>query len=57
MEKLQKFFQMQLFKKEFILIFLLYLWNPHQILNILKKKMNLVAYVFPKLRTVKDVVR
>ena len=33
--------------------FLLQFWNLHQILNILKKNMTLIGYVFPKLRTVK----
>ena len=32
-------------------------WNLHQILNILKKKMIVIAYVFPKLQTVKNFVR
>ena len=32
-------------------------WNPHQILNILKKKMMVIANVFPKLQTVKILVR
>ena len=32
------------------------LCNPHQILNILKKKITLLAYVFSKLATVKDTV-
>ena len=31
------------------LIFLLHFWNLHLILNILKKKMTLIASVFPKL--------
>ena len=33
------------------LIFLLNFWNLHQILNILKQKMGLKAYIFPKLET------
>ena len=37
--------------------FLFHLWNLHQILNILKKKMLVIANVFPKLQTVKDLVR
>ena len=32
-------------------------WNLHQILNILKKNMTLVAYVFSKLQNVKGMVR
>ena len=32
-------------------------WDGEQIVNILKKKMTLIAYVFLKLRTGKDVVR
>ena len=31
--------------------------NVHEILNIFKKKMTLVAYLFPKLRTPKNMVR
>ena len=37
--------------------FLLHFWNLHQTLNILKNKMTFIAYVFSKLRTVKDAVR
>ena len=32
-------------------------WNLHQILNIFKKKKIFIATVFPKLQTVKDLVR
>ena len=32
------------------------LWNVNQILNILNKKMTLIAYVFPKLGPVKHMV-
>ena len=32
--------------------FLLHFWNVHQILNILKEKMLVIANVFPKLQTV-----
>ena len=35
---------------------MLHFWNLHQIWNILNEKMTLIVYVFPKLRTVKDVV-
>ena len=45
------------FKKESSLIFLLHFWNGHQILNILKKKMILIATLFRKLQTVKEFVR
>ena len=31
--------------------------NLYQIFNILKKQMTLIAYVLPKLETVKDMVR
>ena len=37
--------------------FLLYVWNLHQLLNILKKKMTIIADVFSKLQTSKVVVR
>ena len=36
---------------------LLQISNVHQILNISETKMTLISYVFPKLRTAKDVVR
>ena len=36
---------------------LLHFWNLAQILNILQKKMTLIACVVPKLRTGNDVVR
>ena len=50
--------QMQLSKKEKIFLnFFLKFWNEDKILNILKKKLTLVANVFPKLRTPKNVVR
>ena len=32
---------------------LFHFWNLHRILNILKKKMMIIANVFPKLKTVK----
>ena len=35
---------------------MLHFWNLHQIWNILNEKMTLIVYVFPKLRTAKDVV-
>ena len=36
---------------------LYYFWNVHQILNILKKKMIVIASLFRKLQTVKELVR
>ena len=49
---------MQLSKKEKIFLnFFLKFWNEDKILNILKKKLTLVANVFPKLRTPKNAVR
>ena len=36
--------------------FSLHSWTLHYILNILKKKMSLIADVFPKLETAKNVV-
>ena len=37
--------------------FLSHLWNLHQILNTLEKKMIVIANVFPKLQTVKKLVK
>ena len=37
--------------------FLLHFWNLHQILNIFKEKMFSIANAFPKLQTVKILVR
>ena len=37
--------------------FLFHFWNIHQILDILKEKMMFIANVFPKLQTVKNLVR
>ena len=57
-ENLRQPIQMQLSKKnQLILTFLHHFSNLHQISNILKKKMTLIAYVFSKLRTAKYVVR
>ena len=57
-ENLQQFIQMHLSKKQKVISdFVLYYWNLHETLNILEKKMTLIAYVFPKLRTAKGVVR
>ena len=36
--------------------FVFHLWTLHQILNILNKKMMVIANVFPKLQTVKNFV-
>ena len=36
---------------------LFHFWNLHQILNILKKRMIVIANVFPKLQTVEILVR
>ena len=53
-DKLRQPIQMQLFKKRKTFSqFLLHFWDSDQILNILKKKMTLIAYVFPKLETPK----
>ena len=40
-------------KKRNFLISLFHFWNLHQISNILKKKMIVIANVFPKLQTLK----
>ena len=37
--------------------FLLHFWNLHQILNILNKRMIVIANVFPKLQTLKILLR
>ena len=42
--------------KKFFLDFLLHFWNLHQIWNILKNKMSLIADVFPKLDTAKNML-
>ena len=39
--------------KKLLLNFLLHFWNLTKILNVLKKKITLIAFVFPKLRTPK----
>ena len=36
--------------------FLFHFWNLHQILNLFKKKMMIIANLFPKLKTVKNFV-
>ena len=37
--------------------FLFHFWNLHQILNILKKRMIVIANIFAKLETVKNLFR
>ena len=44
-------------KEKLFLNFLFHFWNLHQILNILKEKMIVIANVFPKLQTLKIFVR
>ena len=44
-------------KEKLFLSFLSHLWNIHQVLNIFKKKKIVIANVFWKLQTVKDLVR
>ena len=57
-ENLQLLIQMELSdKQKLFLNFLLHFWNLHQILNILKKKIMVIANVFPKLETVINFVR
>ena len=51
-------FKYNYLKKEKLFVnFLFHFWNLHQILNILKKLMIVIANVFPKLHTVKIFVR
>ena len=57
-ENLWLLIQMHYLKNEKnFLKFLFDFWNLHQFLNIFKKKMIVIANVFPKLQTVKDLVR
>ena len=57
-ENLQLSIQMQLSQNEkHFLNFLFHFWNLHQFFNILKKKMIVIANIFPKLPTVKNVFR
>ena len=50
--------QIQLSKKQKSFSnFLFDIWNLHQILNIFKKKMMVIANIFPNLQTVKILVR
>ena len=41
--------------KILFLIFWLHFWNVHEILSIFKKKMSIVALLFPKLLMLKNV--
>ena len=57
-ENLPSPFQMELSqKRKTFLQFFFHFWNLHQMRNILKKKMIVIADLFPKLQTVKDLVR
>ena len=57
-ENLQLRIQMQLSEKQKnFLYFFLHFWILHQILNILKEKMIVIANVYPKLRTMIILVR
>ena len=57
-ENLQLLIQMQLSEsRKTFSNFLFHFWNLHQILNILKKRMIVIANVFPKLQTVEILVR
>ena len=57
-DNLTKPIKMQFSKKKNIFPnFFLHFKNLDQILNILKKKMTLKAYVFPKLRSTNEVTR
>ena len=57
-ENLQLPIQMQLSgkQKKFFLYFLFHFMNLHEILNILKKKLIVIATVYPKSQTVKILV-
>ena len=41
--------------KRFFLDFLLHFWNVHEIWSIFKKKMSILAWLFPKLLMLKEV--
>ena len=43
--------------EKLFLEFFFHFWNVHQILNFLKEKMIVIANVFPKLQTVKNLFR
>ena len=44
-------------KGKILLTFLFHFWNLHQILNFLKKRMIVTANLYPKLQTLKILVR
>ena len=46
-----------LLNEKLFLNFLFHFWNLHQILNVLKEKMIVIANVFPKFQTVKNFLR
>ena len=51
-------FKCNFFKtEELFLCFLLHFWNLHEIWNIFKKRNIAIANVFPKLETVKELLR
>ena len=51
-------FKWNFLKNEIIFLeFLLHLWNLHQTLNIFKERKNVINNVFPKLQSVKDLLR
>ena len=57
-ENLPSPIQMQLsLNPKIFLILLFRFWNLHQILNILKKKLIVIATLFRKLKNVKNLVR
>ena len=51
-----KFKRHYLKNKKLFVDFLLHFWNVHAIQNILRKKMSIVAELFQKLWTAKEVV-
>ena len=51
-----KFKRHYLINKRLFADFLLDFWNVHEIYNILKKKMSILAKLFQKLWTAKEVV-
>ena len=44
-------------KRKILLTFLFHFWNLHQILNFLKKRMIVTANLYPKLQSLKILVR
>ena len=51
-----KFKRHYLKNKRLFVHFLLHFWNVHEIYNILKKNMSILALLFQKLWTAKEVV-